>query len=272
LVASQKGIAWRPLTFWEEPMREAIFVLAICVGLMGYAATAGAYWQFPPLPQPAEYGNILINRLSEKNGQKAVTFSHWSHRLRHACKVCHLELGFEMRLNATEITEEQNRQGRFCGAGGCHDGKAAFGHTRKDQCDKCHNGNIAAGVEKFKELDSFPKTPFGNQIDWVTAFKEKTIKPKRTILAEQTAPIVFDKSLKLEAGWVEVPPVFFPHDAHNQWLDCSNCHPDIFNVKVKTTAHFAMQYILEGKFCGVCHLKVAFPINDCKRCHPGMHN
>ncbi len=253
-------------------MRGAMPVLAICVVLMGFGATASAYWQFPPLPAPAEYGNILINRLSEKNGQKAVTFSHWSHRIRHTCKVCHLELGFEMRLNATEITEEMNQQGRFCGAGGCHDGKVAFGHARKDQCNKCHNGNIADGVEKFKELDSFPKTTFGNQIDWVRAFKEKSIKPKQTLTTLPPVPIAYDKSLSLEAGWVFVPPAIFPHDAHNQWLDCSNCHPDIFNVKVKTTEHFAMQYILEGKFCGVCHLKVAFPINDCGRCHPGIKN
>jgi len=31
-----------------------------------------------------------------------------------------------------------------------------------------------------------------------------------------------------------------------------------------------MQYILETKFCGACHLTVAFPLDDCLRCHPGM--
>jgi c(7)-type cytochrome triheme protein len=253
-------------------MRRVLPAFALCAALLGFATMAAAYWQFPPLPPPAEYGNILINRLSEKNGQKAVTFSHWSHRIRHTCKVCHLELGFEMRLNATEITEEQNVKGKFCGAQGCHDGKTAFGHSGKDQCDKCHNDNRAAGVEKFEALDSFPKTPFGNRIDWVTALKEKTIQPKRSLVDDKSKPIVFDKSLQLEAGWVMVPPVFFSHEAHNQWLDCSNCHPDIFNVKVRTTAHFAMQYILEGKFCGVCHLTIAFPINDCDRCHPGLNN
>ena len=33
-----------------------------------------------------------------------------------------------------------------------------------------------------------------------------------------------------------------------------------------------MKYILEGKFCGVCHLNVAFPLDDCQRCHPDMHD
>jgi len=100
--------------------------------------------------------------------------------------------------------------------------------------------------------------------------KEGLIKPRQSMLDAQYAPIAFDKNLSLEAKWRYVPPAIFPHDAHKQWLDCSNCHPDIFNVKKKTTEHFEMKYILESKFCGVCHLKVAFPLNDCKRCHPAM--
>lgn len=31
-----------------------------------------------------------------------------------------------------------------------------------------------------------------------------------------------------------------------------------------------MNNILKGEFCGVCHLSVAFPVNDCARCHPGL--
>ena len=33
---------------------------------------------------------------------------------------------------------------------------------------------------------------------------------------------------------------------------------------------FSMPLILKGEFCGVCHVTVAFPMNDCKRCHPAM--
>ena len=51
----------------------------------------------------------------------------------------------------------------------------------------------------------------------------------------------------------------------------TNCHPDVFNIKKKTTEHFEMRFILEGRFCGACHLTVAFPLNDCMRCHPAMH-
>jgi c(7)-type cytochrome triheme protein len=52
-----------------------------------------------------------------------------------------------------------------------------------------------------------------------------------------------------------------------QWLDCNNCHPDNFNIKKKTTKHFSMERILKREFCGVCHLTVAFPMDDCKRCY-----
>jgi hypothetical protein len=31
-----------------------------------------------------------------------------------------------------------------------------------------------------------------------------------------------------------------------------------------------MKMNLAGEFCGVCHMTVAFPMNDCKRCHPAM--
>jgi hypothetical protein len=27
-----------------------------------------------------------------------------------------------------------------------------------------------------------------------------------------------------------------------------------------------------GNFCGACHLQVAFPMNDCRRCHTSMGN
>ena len=28
-----------------------------------------------------------------------------------------------------------------------------------------------------------------------------------------------------------------------------------------------MAEIYEGKYCGVCHVHVAFPLLDCQRCH-----
>jgi c(7)-type cytochrome triheme protein len=186
--------------------------------------------------------------------------------------VCHFELGFAFDVNKTEITEEDNRNGLFCGT--CHNGKTAyngktaFPHT-EEYCDRCHTGTVDVGREKFADLtETLPKELFGNKIDWGKAIGEKYITPLYSIFREKEKPLPFDKLLWLEATWNFIPPAYFPHKEHIQWLDCANCHPDIFNIRKKTTKSFAMQYILEKKFCGVCHLKVAFPLDDCNGCHP----
>jgi c(7)-type cytochrome triheme protein len=245
---------------------KAVLAGVVLIACTRFAASAED-WLSPALPEPAAYGNLLMNRVSTPSGQPPVTFSHWSHRRFHTCRVCHFELEFAMEVNATEITEEMNRNGLYCGA--CHDGKTAFGHV-EGNCRKCHNGDITYGKENFDELSYFPESPYGNKVDWVQALNEKRISPKASLYDEDYAPMEFDSYLELKAEWTRIPPAVFPHDVHNQWLDCANCHPDIFNIKKKTTEHFAMEYIMEERFCGVCHLRTAFPIDNCKRCHPAM--
>jgi len=227
---------------------------------------APAYFDLPPTVPNDEFGNIVINRTSEYSGVKAVTFSHWLHRQKFTCRVCHFELEFNMLANATEITEAANRSGRFCGTAGCHDGKTAFGHE-KPHCDKCHSGNQAQGKEKFSRLSKLPKAKFGNGINWVIAVDKGMITPARYLALKPPADVAIIKPIMLEAEWSNIPSAIFSHKAHMQWLDCNNCHPDIFNIKKKTTKHFAMERILKREFCGVCHLTVAFPMDDCKRCH-----
>jgi c(7)-type cytochrome triheme protein len=232
------------------------------------AVFAGMYWDLPLLAKPHEYGDILIDRLSTKNEVKSVFFSHWSHRVKYTCRVCHWELDFAFKVGGTEMTESDNRNGLFCGK--CHDGKVAFGHTELN-CQRCHTGRKASSFEKFTELqDNLPKDKYGNGIDWATAIGYGQISPLYSIFKPEEEPLKFRKNLELEAEWNYVPPAFFPHDVHVRWLDCGSCHPDIFNIKKKTTKHFQMNYILDEKFCGVCHLRVAFPIDDCRRCHPGL--
>ncbi|RMF83155.1 MAG: hypothetical protein D6739_07600 [Nitrospirae bacterium] len=242
---------------------------AVLLFLGAWPARAASYFKLPPLPPPALYGNLLIDRISSASGVKPVAFSHWIHRARYTCRVCHVELGFAMEVNTTEITEARCRKGEYCGA--CHDGKEAFGHTKKE-CGHCHSGDIATEADRFPAFAAkMPKAPYGNQIDWVRALKEGRIHPKRTLRAEPYRPIRYDSKLLLEAEWSMIPPAYFPHAEHNLWLDCANCHPAIFNVKKKTTKHFSMTYNLKGRFCGLCHLRVSFPLDDCQRCHPGMH-
>ena len=225
------------------------------------------FFDLPPLPEPSEYGNILITRQAATSSQLPVSFSHWSHRRFHTCRVCHFELGFAMTTNATEITEQSNLDGEYCGA--CHNAETSFAHT-PDNCTKCHDGGKDQSGRRFSELQSFPKARFGNEIDWVQALDLGLIRPTPSILEKDYQAVAYQKELDIPADWALIPPAIFPHDKHMQWLDCGDCHPGIFNVKVKSTMHFQMRYILEGKFCGACHLSVAFPLNDCKRCHPGM--
>jgi c(7)-type cytochrome triheme protein len=228
---------------------------------------AGANFNLPPLPPREEYGNIVLDRLSTANGQEPVVFSHWLHRTKFTCRVCHGELDFQMKANATEITERGNRSGKFCGA--CHNGKIAFKHN--GNCEKCHNGDRGFNS---KALDTFllktplPMTMAGNGVNWSEGMLNGTLKPQ-TFIKKKSQDMKFDKELLLEAEMSIIPPAIFPHKAHTAWLDCENCHPDLFNIKKKGT-HFSMVEILKGNYCGVCHLSVAFPMDECKRCHPDM--
>jgi c(7)-type cytochrome triheme protein len=240
------------------------FALGVLLAVAGPAVAEG--WKLPQLPPADSYGNLLINRTSTKNKVKPVTFSHWLHRRKHTCRVCHTELGFNMETNTTEITEDACRAGKFCGA--CHNGKISFKH--EGNCEKCHNGKLDYGKEKFPELTAgLLKTRFGDGINWVASLDEHLISPQ-TYLVNKPDTTTFDRKLSIEAEWSFVPPSVFSHQEHTRWLDCNNCHPDIFTVKKKGTKDFTMEAILAGRYCGFCHLKVAFPMNDCGRCHPGI--
>lgn len=250
----------RPL--WE------LLVCCAFLTMAPYEASAGRFWDLPQLPAAHEYGDILIDRLSTRNKVKPVFFSHWKHRTKYTCRVCHWELDFAFKVGGTEITESNNRNGLYCGA--CHDGTLAFGHT-EGNCQRCHTGSKVSDIEKFTELrDGLPKSKYGNKINWVAAIRTRRIKPAYSIFKPAEKPMDFRKKLELQADWLYVSPAYFRHDIHVQWLDCGTCHPDIFNIKKKATKHFSMKYILEGKFCGVCHLKVATPIDACSTCHPAI--
>lgn len=233
--------------------------------LIATAVGGDQRFKLPPQPQRELYGNLLIWRTTANAPVKPVMFSHWSHRLRYTCRVCHLELDFSFKRNTTEITEEANRQGQYCGA--CHDGKTAFAHT-DGNCGKCHTGNVATSAD-FKRLGDLPWARYGNGVDWSAAIAGGAIDPAAS-LTKDFRPIPLDTTLSIEAEWNFVPPAVFPHREHVRWLDCANCHPAIFNVKKKSTQRVSMRNILAGEFCGACHLHVAFPLDDCRRCHPDM--
>jgi len=94
-------------------------------------------------PAQAEYGDVILNKQSEKNSMRPVVFPHWFHRIRFQCKVCHGELGFALRIGSTKVDMADIAAGKFCGK--CHNGTIAWG---ADRCDLCHSGRpgLATGI------------------------------------------------------------------------------------------------------------------------------
>lgn len=224
-------------------------------------------FSLPPLPPPARYGNVLISRLTASSSHPPVAFSHWVHRRYFTCRVCHFELNFAMKRNTTDISEEKIRRGEYCGA--CHNDTLAFGIS-DDTCNICHTGNIGATDARFSELNDFPQSAYGDKINWVKALRKNKITPKQSIYNDTFEALPFNKHIKLSPEWHGIKTVAsFPHQKHTEWLDCADCHPDIFNIKKKGT-RFRMDAIIRGEYCGVCHGTVAFPVEDCKRCHPDL--
>lgn len=87
-----------------------------------------------PAQVNAEYGDVVLNQYATEEGVRPVIFPHWFHRIRFQCRVCHQELGFEMRAGSNPITMDEIIDGKFCGA--CHNGETAWS---VDNCDLCHS-------------------------------------------------------------------------------------------------------------------------------------
>lgn len=108
-----------------------------------------------------------------------------------------------------------------------------------------------------KDANGFP--------DWMRALRNGSIRP-RTGLTPDAGMSVFDLDVIMK-NTREMPWVRFPHAAHTLWLDCSNCHPQPFEPRAGATP-ITMADIFRGKYCGMCHDRVAFvTFFSCQRCH-----
>jgi len=105
----------------------------------------------------------------------------------------------------------------------------------------------------------------GNYIDWVKSKQKGQIKPLYDFRDPAKQPMPMDLNIVMEVKG-SMPNVVFPHKAHTEILDCSNCHEAIFIPK-KGGNPMSMAEIMLGQKCGVCHGSVAFPVTECKRCH-----
>jgi len=118
--------------------------------------------------------------------------------------------------------------------------------------------------EVFKSL---PKDDEDN-IDWTAALETKLIAPSGVISDKDKDPgRTADDDIELATSGKPKRMVIFSHSTHTQWLTCNNCHNAIFKREAGS-ATITMDDIDDGKYCGVCHDKVALAQpSGCKGCH-----
>ncbi len=124
--------------------------------------------------------------------------------------------------------------------------------------------DLTALQPPLEAFSGMPSATFGNGINWVEALRKHKIKPRADQLGEKNQ-FTLEMNIRMEVPGT-MNDVIFPHRIHTEWLACKNCHTGIFQMK-KNGNPITMEKIINGKFCGVCHGKVAFPIANCNRCH-----
>lgn len=270
-------------------MKRFLAVVLLVLGFAGLAFSAGGVKKKKVLEQ--DYGNIVINVNSLKAGVNPVLFEHWTHRKVFTCRVCHVDIGFAMKANEGGIRAADNMKGYYCGA--CHNGKSSFNggeklfaacsdnFTKDDQkrCLRCHSlDKSGRDTEARRELrekafrhfaGQMPKERGGNGINWEQAENAGLIHLIDYIegLSTKRSSMPTQKDFTIGAKSEGVPEIIFSHKKHTVWNGCEVCHPDIFVGVKKGAEKYSMIDLFAGKYCGACHGTVAFPQNDCSRCH-----
>lgn len=212
-----------------------------------------------------------------------MVFDHWLHRAEYTCRVCHADVGFAMTANETKMRAADNASGNYCGA--CHNGKMTHGGEKifaacsvksspKDtqSCIRCHsldqNVNLKNEFAAFTE--KFPKKRFGNGVDWIEAEAAGLIRLTDSLegVPVKNAAFKNPEDSTIAPKTQGMPDIIFSHDKHGVWNGCELCHPEVFpSVQKGQAAKYSMNEIFDGKYCGVCHTKVSFPMAECQRCH-----
>jgi len=135
--------------------------------------------------------------------------------------------------------------------------------------DGIHDPESPAASQLQAPADALSKLPSakgGNMVDWGQALQKGLIAPRAGVDPQSgTNTTVLDMDILLDPNG-SLPPVRFSHRVHTQLLDCTNCHPQLFQMQ-KGASGISKLRIQNGEQCGACHSRVAFPLTDCKRCH-----
>lgn len=250
-----------------------LFAAVVLGGVWAAGSTAGP-------SNSSDYGSVVINNYSEKEGLAPVVFDHWLHRSFYTCRLCHVDAAFVMKAGQTGIRAADNMNGMYCGV--CHngrmkhDGHAIFAACTEDnpknaRCQRCHS--LGKKVKRDYEFGaftaSFPKDAFGNGVNWEKAAEEGLVHPVdyiESISIKKPAQAI-EKDFAIHPKAAGKADIIFSHRKHMNWNGCETCHPEIFAGGRRGTTKYSMEEIRKGKFCGVCHTSVAFPLENCDRCH-----
>ncbi len=113
-------------------------------------------------------------------------------------------------------------------------------------------------------LAVLPGNAAGNKVNWVTAIRDGSIRPRSGVDSNEAATILDQDVLMTNTS--NTPYVVFPHRAHTEWMACVVCHEELFKSEIGAN-DIRMGHILDGGQCGRCHGAVAFPLTECNRCH-----
>jgi c(7)-type cytochrome triheme protein len=149
-------------------------------------------------------------------------------------------------------------------AGAVHAQSSGWKPLKEDGLQDPENPAIEFLQEPAEALSQLPPDGVGNKVLWNRALREKDMQPRTNSYPETKIEIIDMDIIMEKTG--EMPLVLFPHLPHTEWLDCTNCHDQIFVKKVDAN-QINMFTILSGNHCGQCHGAVAFPLTECNRCH-----
>ncbi|HXE95666.1 MAG TPA: c(7)-type cytochrome triheme domain-containing protein [Dongiaceae bacterium] len=261
-------------------MKKIFFVMCVLLIVASIGWASGMKKKKLP---PYDYGSVTINNYSQQSGMAPVLFDHWLHRQYATCRLCHVDIGFGMVAGSTKIRASDNMKGYFCGT--CHNGKLStiykktifescandYSREQYKHCTRCHVlERSSAREQEFERFaEKMPKERLGNGINWEKAEAEGLVKPADQLegVSSIKQKLKVQQDFALKAKMEGMQDVIFSHKKHTVWNGCELCHPDIFVGLKKGSTKYAMSDLFEGRYCGVCHDKVAFPQSDCSRCH-----
>jgi c(7)-type cytochrome triheme protein len=256
----------------------ALAALALAVSARGADDGAGRRRRTPP----QEFGRVVLANQARRAKVAPVVFDHWLHRDKYTCRVCHVDAGFAMKAGGTDIRAADNAAGQYCGA--CHNdrtkmdgGGKIFGACRPGTpadaptCGRCHSeaGDPRRSYDFAAFTRDLPRARFGNGVDWEQAEAKRLIRPVDFVegISVKRSAMPVQKDFALDPKLQGMPGIVFSHAKHTVWTGCEGCHPEIFTGVRRGATKYTMVEIFEGKYCGACHVSVAFPTLDCQRCH-----